>query len=134
MPFPSLDPLKPYLLAIKLGVIGLLMVSSFLGGCHQQKARDAAKIDGLKTTVSQQAASLRAAGAALKRVNDEAAKEMAEALKNKQLADKAGLVAAEAKADLLRQQQLFDKKMAAAYKKPACAAVLDFDVGKECGL
>ena len=42
-----LDPLKPYLWAIKIGLYALLAAFLFVGGCNYGKGRSAAKVDAL---------------------------------------------------------------------------------------
>jgi hypothetical protein len=45
---PIMASFKPYMLWIKLGIAGALVLSSFLGGCHYQKKADDEKIVALK--------------------------------------------------------------------------------------
>jgi hypothetical protein len=134
----NVDPVKPYADALKTIAIAVaLMVvcgSLFMGGWalgrHQMDKQLAAKNEALLHASS----SLSAAGDALTAVNDEANRHIAQAKADKAAADKAAIAAqaaqhaAEAKHAELQQHEQ------EARKRPGCAALLDTDLLRVCGL
>ena len=52
------DALKPYLLLIKLGLLGVIVLTAFIGGCHAQANRDAGKVSKAQAALRDSAAAL----------------------------------------------------------------------------
>lgn len=117
-----LNPLAPYMLWLKLGLAGVLLGAAFLGGCHVQAGRDAAKIEGQKTALLQAASqlgdardSLRAAAttfgqiSAQTRANAKAAAEQIKAGNDQAKRAKADKVKSDQRAAKL-EKQLLDER------------------------
>lgn len=124
----------PYLGWIKFGAIAAILLTSFLGGCHEQKLRDNAVIAKKDTALQQAAESLRAAGNALNAVNAEAQREIAAAKANAKSAKAAEGIAHQAAAAMAQRVTGYEKKLEIARKSAQCDALLKRDLFKECGL
>jgi len=134
----SLNPIKaaaaPYLVWIKLGAIVAILLAAFTGGCTVQKKFDAGVIAKKDTALHDAANSLRAAGTALREINQEAARRIAEAKKNEKAARDAEVIAHEAAQRIAVKAMTFESKLSQARKKASCDALLNMDIAKECGL
>ena len=141
----SIDPIRPYLLYIKLGLIALLLgtvafVAYDLGG-DNQKVKDVAELakekkshQGTKDELRDADETLRSANSALRVINAEAARRKAEAAKAVADATAAGAVARAARDDLAVKTRSFAKQLEAAKKNPDCEALLAADLTKRCGI
>ena len=131
--------LEPYLGAIKWGAIllicALLIGGGMKAGCTHATNKSAKTIAQKDAALAASAESLRAAGVALRAVNAEAERKIAEA-KEGEKANKAAAIAAEAarRAEEARNKDFAERLARAGRAKPGCAAILSVDVQKECGL
>jgi hypothetical protein len=128
---PYADALKTIAIAVALMVVsGALFMGGWALGRHQMDKQLAAKNEALLHASS----SLSAAGDALIAVNAEAKRRVDQAKADKAAADKAAIAAQaaqhEAEAKLAKLQQAEQQ----ARKRPGCAALLDTDLTKVCGL
>jgi FtsZ-interacting cell division protein ZipA len=134
----NVDPGKPYadaLKAIAIAVALMLITGAlFMGGWALGRHQMDKKLDAAKTALMNASTSLEAAADALTVVNTEAQRRIAQAKTDKEAADKAAIAAqaaqhaAEAKLAMLQQHEQ------QARKRPGCAALLDTDLTKVCGL
>jgi uncharacterized protein YdbL (DUF1318 family) len=134
-----LDPLRPYVLALK--VIGALAIAStlFVAGCrhgraserldhHDEVLRTTAQINGLTAQVNAARAALDAQAARVA-----AAVVEAQRMENA-AADAAGVYAREA-ATLRRERQAYQARvLRVKAERPVCRALIETDIAKECGL
>jgi hypothetical protein len=133
-----MDPIKPYaqaLVAIAIAVALMLIVGvSFMGGRAVGQRQSDKTIARKNAALMDASHSLGAAADALRAVNAEAKRRIDQAKADKAAADKAAIAAqaaqheAEAKLAVLQQQER------QARKRPGCAALLDTDLAKVCGL
>lgn len=116
------EALKPYLLPIKLGLLGVIVLVAFIGGCHAQANRDAGKATKAQAALSQAAHdlgdcrdSLRAAAdtfdeiSAHTRANADAASKLIAQGEAQAKQAQAAKVAADKRIDAL-EQQLHDER------------------------
>lgn len=135
----TLDPVKGYAQMAVLIVIAVVVMfigaGLFMGGVYVGKGQASRTIIAKNDALSHASASLNAAAAAIRRVNGEAQRRIAEADAAKRNADQAGIAAARAAHDAkARQAEYEDLIRKAKLQRPKCAALLAMDLRKECGL
>ena len=129
-----MSPLTPYLLWIKLGAAGLVIALAFDGGCRMQAARDAGKLAKKDQALEAAAVALRASGAALREINEEAERRIKLAEDVAQAAAQAGLLLADQHdRDVRNQAELAKQIEAAKRRRPACADLLKANLEVSCG-
>lgn len=130
----NFDPLQPYLGAIKAVLAVVIVAFIFFGGrsCGVESAAEtiAAKDKALLDA----AASLGAAGAALRAQNEANKRRIAEAEEAAALAQDAAKVAAAAADRLGDQLEAFGKAEKRAMRRPGCKELWAMDVEAVCGL
>lgn len=134
----NVDPVKPYAdlaKVIAIAVVLMLMTGAlFMGGWalgrHQMDKKIAAKDQALLSA----SASLGAAANALRTVNSEAKRRIAQADADKRAADQAAIAAKAAEHDAQAKLAAYDRREAQARKQVTCVALLDADLAKVCGL
>lgn len=130
--------LDPYGLLIKLGIVVVVLLLAFAGGCHVQKGRDAEKLAKKEAALQASETSLRAAASALRRQNEENDKRIKAAEYQASMAAKAELAAdAEAKRQaslLAKAEKDFARKLLIAQRRPNCKLWLETNVEQVCGL
>lgn len=140
-----LDPIKPYFLAIKYGLLVAVLTAIFVGGCShgvktQAKADD--KIIRAKSTALRTAAdklrrcylALNASADVFRTIEVEAKRRVAaDALARKQNAA-ATLLVAHAEAQLAKQNRDFAQKLKHARQNPDCDVLMSMDLEAKCGL
>lgn len=134
----SPDPIKGYAqlaAAVVIAIVVMLLGAGlFMGGVYVGKGQSARTIIAKNEALSDASASLRAAAAALRSVDREAKRRIAEAAEAKRNADRAGIAAKQAEHAAKARQAEYEKLIKLARQKPQCVLVLDFDLRKECGL
>lgn len=141
----NLDPIRPYLWAVKLLLSALLLSFVFVKGCQHGVASEAVAhgkalaskdktIAAKDKTLNEAAESLRASARILREVNAETDRLEREAAAAKKRATDAGAVAAKAQANLDRRIEGFAKALAHARKNPDCDALLSANVRNVCDL
>ena len=126
--------LAPYLLGLKVGILLILLFGAYAKGCSDGRGRGAEEIAKKNQALTEAAAALTAAGAAIAEINAEAVRRQDEAAKAKALADLAGTIVETQRLTLARERDQFRKDVATARRNPSCAALLDADLAKVCGL
>lgn len=122
------------LLGAKVAGLVALLTIAHVTGCNRGKASQQAETAKVQAKLDAANVSLTAAGKALKAVNDEAAKRIKQAEKDKALAEDAAKVAQKAQERTEREARAYADRLAKARRKPDCAALLAMDVEATCGL
>lgn len=130
----SLDPIKPYLSLIKLGLSVALLVSVFIAGCSHGEGRSAEDVAAKDSRIASLEHSLSDFVALYDRVNAQAAEAIAVADRQRKAADDAAKVARSGEAAAKKAADDFERQWARAKQKPDCAALLTIDMEAVCGL
>ena len=126
--------LKPYMIYIKIALAAIILSVAFAGGCKVQKGIDAEEISSMKSKLTDAAGQLRAAAKALRDQNTANKAYMdKQAERRKEEAD-AVAVALEAEKKAKKRAKAFQSQYEHAMKNPTCAALLNADINKVCGL
>jgi uncharacterized sporulation protein YeaH/YhbH (DUF444 family) len=132
------DPVKGYAQMAVLIVIAVVVMALgaglFMGGVYVGKGQSARTVIAKNEALSNASASLRASAAALRSVNTEAQRRIALAASEKREAEKAMLAATAAQHQAEAKKEAIAQELADARRRPKCAALLDMDLRKECGL
>lgn len=128
------DPIKPYLTLIKAGLVAVVVLATFIGGCNYGEALSAEDLADKDREISAASAELASARDALAKVNAEAERRKAEAEQAAKDAEAARVAALNAEKAMRERQVAFDKQLERARRNPTCAAVLDTDLRSTCGL
>lgn len=127
-------PWQVWALAALLALGAYYGHTRYNAGQEAQKRADAKLIAGKDAQLLRAGESLRTAGKAIRDINARAAARLAEEALARKAAEAAGTAAAENAARLQKRVAGFGKELESARRKPTCAALLDMDVAKECGL
>ena len=125
------------MLWIKIGAVALVLALTFRAGCTVQRDRDAATIAGKDAALTNAANALRASGAAIREINAEAERRIAEAERLAGAAIDAGKVAEAARIQAMAESERFAADLDKAKKRrPACAelAASLIDLEAVCGV
>jgi hypothetical protein len=134
-----LGPLRPYMVLLKVGASVVIVSSAFVGGCRHgrevEQARHEAEVAQWRATRSELTHQLEAAAGALRAQADA----VAEAIENEKKLTRAAEVAAQVHANeaarLRREANNYQALLLGVRQaRPTCAALLDTDLKKECGL
>lgn len=132
------DQLAPYASLLKWALIAaiclLLLGGGFKAGCSHQAGKDRAAIAKKDKALAAAATSLRASAVALRAVNAEAERRIAQAELDQKAATAAGAVAEKARQAAEARNKKFDKAIQNARRDVTCAMLLDTDVRKVCRL
>lgn len=135
------NPLAPYMVWIKLGLIAAVFLIGMRAGCSIQKSADADKIadadkrHGQDVEIHMQdEARLKAAAKAITAVNEAAARAIAASKAAEALANESSKVAAVAAEDARKKAEKFDKLLNDAKRKKPCAALLDTQLEDVCDI
>jgi hypothetical protein len=134
----NVDPVAPYASLAKTvaASVALMLLAAllFMGGRAVGQHQSDKIISAKNTALLNAAHSLEAAGNAIDTVNAQAKRRIDQAKADKAAADKAAIAAQaaqhEAEAKMAKLQQAEQQ----ARKRPGCAALLDADLAKVCGL
>lgn len=122
----GLDALKPYMMLLKIGGLALAVALLVGGGCHWQAKRDATKIEKMQTKLDNAAASLRAAGSAIRAVNIEADRSIKAARSAAAANAKAAEAARRDAAESERRMLAIDREVETAKRRdPNCRKQLE---------
>jgi hypothetical protein len=132
---PFLAPIQPYLSLIKVGLLTLVITTSFIGGCHHGEQNRADEVAALKADKTVMLGALNAADQALRDQKADNDKRVAEAKRQEGEAAHARDVAQAAAVTLAKTIGDYRKQLVAAKARtPECKALLEMDVKKVCGL
>lgn len=134
-----------YLALVKLGIIGVILAATFIGGCNHgmdkgeaQRTADRnelqAKIDKRNEGLRIASDALNDAAATFKKVNALALEAIARDKASKEAAARAGAADKAAAERMARQIAGFDKKLEHARKNPDCDVLLSTDVEAKCAI
>jgi hypothetical protein len=134
----SVDPIAPYAALAKTiaGAVALMLLTGllFMGGWALGRHQMDKKLDAAHAALRNAATSLHAASDALTTVNTEARRRIDQAKADKDAADKAAIAAQAAQHDAEARLAKLQQAELRARKRPGCAALLDADLLKVCGL
>ena len=120
-----MTPLTPYMLWLKFGIVAVMLIAAFIGGCRAQAGRDAGKIEKLKAQVVADGVALGAAADALRAVS--AQTKANEAAAKAKAARAADAVKAAEKIAKQRKQSLDDiaRQIERDMRDPDCRRALE---------
>jgi vacuolar-type H+-ATPase subunit I/STV1 len=124
----------PYLVYILAGLAAIVIWQAYSIGKKVERASNIKHVAELTAELQKRSESLRSAESAIRDIRAEAARVTEEARVAKLAASKAGEIAAAYRAQLSREQAAFAARLKAARKVASCAALLDINVTKVCGL
>lgn len=134
----DLDPIKPYadLLKTIAAAVALMLLAGllFMGGWALGRHQMDKKLAAASTALRNASSSLTAAADALTAVNTEAQRRIDQAKADKAAADKAAIAAQAAQHAAEARLAKLQQAETQARKRPGCAALLDTDLLKVCGL
>lgn len=132
------DQLAPYASLLKwilmAAICLLLLGGGFKVGCSHQAGKDRASMAKKDKALAAAAESLRASAVALRAVNTEAERRIAQAKVDKKAETAAGAAAEKARAAAESRNKQYDQAAKNARRDVTCAMLLDTDVRKVCRL
>lgn len=132
----SLDPLRPYIWALKVGGAALVLSVAFVSGCHRGEERQAAKDqdridnlvrarDGAQAEAAENLRAANACGQLLSDINDQTQRSIDDAARAKAVAEQAASRAEAAAVAGQRRAAAAEKALQDAKTTPACRSQLE---------